>query len=101
MYYAIEDITRRLKKVRQAKGLTQRGLSEKAGIPQSHISRIESGAVDIKLSSFIELARVLDMEIAIVPKRLVPAVEALLADRPSRERRPAYSLDETEDEGDA
>ena len=99
MDHAIKDITNELKLARQHKGLTQRGLSQKAGIPQSHISKIESGAVDIKLSSFIELARVLDLEITVVPRRFLPAIEAMLSQTPSDERRPAYCLDEEDNHG--
>ncbi|MGM0634058.1 MAG: helix-turn-helix domain-containing protein [Pseudomonadota bacterium] len=98
MPHATEDIIEALKKARKERGLTQRGLSEKAGIPQSHISKIESGAVDMKLSSLVELARSLGLEVTVIPRRLVPAVEALLKGAPSGQRRPAYSLEE---EGDA
>lgn len=78
MKYGVEDITKDLKAARQGKQLTQRGLSALAGVPQAHISKIESGAVDLKLSSLIELARVLDLELVLVPRKLVPAVEAIV-----------------------
>jgi hypothetical protein len=68
-------------------------------VPQSHISKIESGKVDIKTSSLIELARALDLEIMIVPRRLVPAVEALA--RPATEATrslPAYRLGDGDDD---
>ncbi|HWA91876.1 MAG TPA: helix-turn-helix transcriptional regulator [Rhizomicrobium sp.] len=70
-------ITRTLKAAREAKGLTQRALAERAGVPQSHISRIESGAVDLQTSSLIQLARALDLELSLVPRQIVPAVDAL------------------------
>ena len=38
-------------------------------MPQSHISKIERGAVDLQLSSLIELARVLDLDIMSVPAK--------------------------------
>lgn len=75
--YAIEPIATRLKVARQSKGLSQRDLSAKVGVPQSHISKIENGTVDLKLSSLIELARVLDLEITLVPRPLVPAVQSI------------------------
>jgi transcriptional regulator with XRE-family HTH domain len=99
-----QHIIAALKAARAAKGFSQRELSAKAGVPQSHISRIERGAVDLQLSSLIELARVLDLEVMTVPRKLVPAVQAIVrADassyaQPEEAVRPAYELDE--DEGD-
>jgi len=66
-----------LKQARENKGLSQRALGTRIAVPQSHISKIESGKVDIKASSLIEFARALDLEIMLVPRSLVPAVEAL------------------------
>lgn len=43
MAYASEEIINALKKGREAKGLSQRALSARTGVPQSHISKIESG----------------------------------------------------------
>lgn len=78
MTYATEDIIRTLKDAREAKGLSQRALSARTGVPQSHISKIESGGTDIRLSSLIELARVLDLELKLVPRKAVPAVETVV-----------------------
>jgi transcriptional regulator with XRE-family HTH domain len=78
MIYATEDIIKTLKEARQARGLSQRGLSARTGVPQSHISKIESGGTDIRLSSLIELARVLDLELKLVPRKAVPAVETVV-----------------------
>jgi len=73
-----EYIAKTLRKARENKGLSQRALSKKGGVPQSHISKIESGAVDLRLSSLIELARVLDLELALVPRKAVPAVQSIV-----------------------
>lgn len=78
MSYVVEDIARQLKAARLRKSLSQRDLAEKVGVPQSHISKIESGKVDIKLSSLIEFARVLDLELSLVPRKLVPAVQSII-----------------------
>lgn len=78
MAHAGEHIIAALKAAREEKGLSQRELSRKAGVPQSHISKIEQGTVDLQLSSLIELSRVLDLEIMTVPRRLVPAVQAIV-----------------------
>jgi transcriptional regulator with XRE-family HTH domain len=78
MKYALEPIAAALKAAREAKGLSQRALSELAGVPQSHISKIERGAVDLRTSSLIELARILDLELVLVPRRSVPAVDSIV-----------------------
>ena len=92
----IDDITGALKARRQAKGLSQRELSARAGVPQGHISKIEAGAVDLRLSSLIDLARALGLEVMLVPRKHVPAVETIL--RGAAARRPAYTLDERDEE---
>jgi len=78
MSYATEHIAESLKAARERKGLSQRALSAKAGVQQSHISKIESGAVDLRLSSLVELARVLDLELTLVPRKKLPAVRAII-----------------------
>ena len=78
MSYATEYIARTLKEARKKRGLSQRALSAKAGVPQGHISKIENGTVDLRLSSLIELARVLDLELALVPRKTVPAVQSVV-----------------------
>ncbi len=111
MSYVTEHITRSLKEARENKGLSQRALSEKAGVPQSHISKIEKGAVDLRLSSLMALARVLDLELALVPRTAVPAVQSIVRSsaastlaqasvtRPRKPSlRPVYSLDEEDED---
>ena len=78
MTYAIEHIASKLKDARKAKGLTQRSLGKNAALPQSHISKIENGAVDLRVSSLVELARVLDLELMLVPRRTVSAVQSII-----------------------
>lgn len=87
MSYVIEHIARTIKAAREAKGLSQRALSEKAGVPQSHISRIESGAVDLRVSSLVELGRVLDLELMLVPRKATSAVQSIV--RSSAESAPS------------
>lgn len=85
MSYAIDRIARTLKNARKAKGLSQRALSDMAGVPQSHISNIEGGRVDLRLSSLVQLARVLDLELTLVPRKSVSAVHSIV--RGSRDGR--------------
>ena len=78
MEHSIEQIVQNLKETRKRKKLSQRKLAEMAGVPQSHISKIESGAVDLRLSSLIEISRALDLEVSLVPRRDVPAVQSII-----------------------
>ena len=45
MTYENKDIIQTIKTAREAKGLSQRALSERIGVPQSHISKIENNSV--------------------------------------------------------
>ena len=95
MTYATEHVARTLRNAREARGMSQRALSARAGIPQSHISKIENGAVDLRVSSLVELARVLDLDLVLVPRKAVSAVHAIVRRRDESEKaRPAYSLDD-------
>ncbi len=78
MRHATQDIIVALKRARAAKGLSQRALSKRTGVPQSHISKIESGGADIRLSSLTELARALDLDLRLVPRKAVPAVDSVV-----------------------
>ena len=92
MTSATAQIATALKTARQAKGISQRALSEKARVPQSHISKIESGAVDLRLSSLVELARVLDLELTLVPRKSVPAVNSIVRSTGSSPRQGSSAI---------
>jgi transcriptional regulator with XRE-family HTH domain len=66
-----------IREARASKGLTQSDLGSRIGQPQSAVSRIERGG-DLRVSTLLEMARVLEMEPVLIPKHLVPAVHALL-----------------------
>jgi transcriptional regulator with XRE-family HTH domain len=83
MTYASEDLLDQLRREREGRRISQRGLSQRSGITQSHISQIESGKLEPGLSSFLALARSLDLEAVLVPRKLLPAVTGVLrAHRP-------------------
>lgn len=75
MSAGVEEMAASLREARIAKALTQKALGQRVGLPQSHISKIEKGAVDLKLSSLVEIARALGLEIKLVPRKALPAVE--------------------------
>jgi transcriptional regulator with XRE-family HTH domain len=75
--YAIEEFSEQLRAAREQKGLSQRELSALAGVPQSHISKIENGGVDLRISSLSAIARALDLELTLVPRKALPAVKSV------------------------
>ena len=93
MTYTVEQIAKALRAAREGKGLSQRVLSRLAGVPQSHISKIESGAVDLRLSSLVEIARALDLEVTLVPQKSLIAVQSVIrgGERPARQGVPGPS----------
>lgn len=78
MAYRSEHLLVQLREAREAAGTSQRTLSERSGLTQSHISQIESRKMEPGLSSFIELARALELEPVLVPKKLLPAVLGII-----------------------
>ena len=78
MSYVTEQILESLREARVRKGFSQRELGARSGVPQSHISKIESGGVDLRMSSLIALARVLDLELFVAPKKSVPAIKSII-----------------------
>lgn len=85
MKYTNEAIAKALRTARKQKGLSQRTLSEQSGTTQSQISRFENGALDARLSTVLDVARVLDLELMLVPKKWVPAVRSIIRS-PQREQ---------------
>lgn len=73
-----EHLIEQLTRARKAKGLSQRALGDKVGWPQSHVSKFEKGNADIRLSGLVELARALDLEVTLVPRKAVPAVRSVV-----------------------
>lgn len=99
MSYVIEQLLANLREARLRKGFSQRELSARSGVPQSHISKIESGGVDLRMSSLIALARVLDLELFVAPKHSIPAIQAIIRSSTGAHKNdepiaPAYSLDD-------
>lgn len=108
MSYVTEQILESLREARIRKGFSQRELSTRSGVPQSHISKIESGGVDLRISSLIALARVLDLELFVAPKKSVPAIKSIIRSSKGTQNNslsdedepvsPAYQLEEDDDD---
>ena len=63
-----------LKRARKGLRMSQREMENRTGIRQSHLSRIENGLVDPKLSHAVQMARAVGFELVLVPRRALPAV---------------------------
>jgi len=94
----MRSINEQLRDARRGRQLSQQALGARVGLPQSHISAIETGKVDPRLSSILGIARQLDLEPLLVPRALVPAVRALLAGEPEA---PLWQVDDDGEEGEA
>ncbi len=68
-------------------GLMQAEVGAKLGLPQSHVSKIEQKVVDPRLSTVSEMARVLDQELILVPRQMLPKVRALMQGEDGQARR--------------
>lgn len=90
----MNEIIKQLRQARQGRKLKQSELGSKLGLPQSHISKIEKGGVDPRLSTVEDMARLLDQELVLVPRTMLPAVRAILSGEDAQ--KPKWRLDEEE-----
>ena len=102
MFESLTSLAHVLKTAREGKGLSQRALSKRAGLTQAQISSVEN-AGDAKLSSLVELARALDLEVTLVPRKTLPAITSIVraatADVPPYDNEPAYRLGRDDADG--
>jgi transcriptional regulator with XRE-family HTH domain len=86
---------------RHKKGWSQAELGRRVGLPQMHISAIETGKVTPRFDTLLEVARALDQDLLLVPRAAVPLVRAMLRERAEgrddAEEQPLYQPDEDEE----
>ncbi len=92
----MNKVIKALKGVRLAQKLKQSELGSKLGLPQSHISKIEQGSTDPRLSTVTDMARLLDQELVLVPRTMLPAIKALI--KGDNEQKPMWTLDDEDDD---
>ncbi|MGD8914921.1 MAG: helix-turn-helix transcriptional regulator [Candidatus Thiodiazotropha sp.] len=90
----MNEIIKQLRQTRQNKKLKQSELGRKLGLPQSHISKIEKGGADPRLSTVEDMARLLDQELVLVPRAMLPVIRAILSGEDMQ--KPKWRLDEEE-----
>ncbi|NSZ14713.1 helix-turn-helix transcriptional regulator (plasmid) [Agrobacterium fabrum] len=78
MTYKTEHIRQQLRAAREGQKVSQRELSARSGLTQSHISQIERGTMEPGLGSLVDVVRALDLEIVLAPKKLMPAIRNIL-----------------------
>lgn len=92
-----EVMRRDLKAARLQHRWSQSELGARIGLPQTHISGIETGKIVPRFDTLLDLVRVLEYDLLLIPRRLVPAVQALLRDQdPDRDmgERSLYADDD-------
>ena len=97
-----DGMRRALKEARENRGWSQKELGSRLGLPQMHISGIESGKIVPRYDTLLEIVRMLDRDLIMVPRALVPVVQSLVRDHvkdlPGEgEERPLYAADRDED----
>lgn len=75
-----EDLRHSLKKARRARNWSQEAFGRQVDLPQAHISGIEAGKIVPRFDTLLDLVRALDFDLMLVPRALVPAVQALVRD---------------------
>ncbi len=93
----LEEMGALIKKAREEKGLSQQALSKQVSIPQSHLSKIENGLVDLQISSLIELTRTLEMDLMFVPRQLIPTFKGYIRGLNDPSDQPRYILERDDD----
>ncbi len=93
----MSDVIKALNSARLEKRLKQSELGSKLGLPQSHISKIEQGVTDPRLSTVTDMARVLDQELVLVPRAMLRVIRALVRGETKDEQTPMWQLDEEEE----
>src|SRR6202790_790212 len=98
------DMRVQLKEARTSRGWSQRELGRHLGLPQMHVSGIESGKIVPRFDTLLDYVRELDYDLVLVPRSLVPAALALIrqykaSNKPGGEdERSLYSVSEGEQE---
>ncbi len=69
-----------IRRIRNALHMTQAQLAKRAGMPQSHLAKIETGKVDVQLSTLRRILRAMYCEAVVLPKFL-KSPQAALAER--------------------
>ena len=96
-----DSLLQQLIATRHERGWSQAELGRRLGLPQMHISGIETGKTVPRFDTLLELVRTLGHDLLLVPRELVPVVQALVrsgSQGTGDVDRPLYVPDENENE---
>ena len=88
----MNKIIQSLKDRRLELKVNQSALGKKMGMPQSHVSKIEKGLSDPRISTISDMARLLDQELILVPREKLAIINALI--NQDDEQQPMWNVDE-------
>ncbi len=74
-------------------GLTQTEAAKRAGLSQTHYSKIELGKIDPRLTTLQDVARAVSAELVAVPRELVTTVHSLTHRGPPADRKPLFGAE--------
>ncbi len=84
-----------LKAARLNRRWSQAELGRRLGLPQMHISGIETGKIVPRFDTLLDFVRILDYDLLLTPRSLVPVAQALIRDQGrDAEERPLYANNE-------
>jgi transcriptional regulator with XRE-family HTH domain len=92
------DLRNSIKEARAKRGWGQRELAAAIGLQQPHISALESGEIVPRFDTLLDIIRVLDLDLLLVPRSLVPAVQSLIRTQNEPSEKPLYAADDDDDE---
>ncbi len=93
------DLADVLRETRLSRKLSQAELAAKLGIRQRQISDLERATTDPRLSTIQNVARALDLDLMLIPRHLISAVEALKRAGSDAGKRPMYALGDDDTHG--
>lgn len=67
-----------LRDARRALGLSQEALARRAGLSRLTVQKLESGAIDPRLSTLVVLLRALELDLVLVPSAYKEPVETFV-----------------------
>jgi predicted transcriptional regulator len=77
-----------LRRRRQQLRLTQAEIARRLATTQSYVGRVERSGRDTRWATVLEMARVLEMELVLVPRERIAAVQAAVSLAPDDEVPP-------------
>ena len=84
-------LIRSIQRRRKSLNLPQQEVARLSGVPQSNYSKIELGKIEPRVSTLVDIARALDLELMLVPTELVPVVQSLTSEQGRPEDRPLFA----------